>query len=153
MSSVNSIGMDIQAGQGPVSDSTIRDRNPSPFSNLSRESSLASLGRATPYHDRMDTDMDFPPSKEESNLELSYETEQEKALQAGMVANQQVTTRPQPNPNFGVVLSTPFPFTVPSSTLLQIPRTLKCLLTSLLSTLKTNRSMVTWSTISLILMV
>ena len=72
--------MDIQAGQGPVSDSTIRSRNPSPFSNLSRESSLASSGCTTPYYDRMDTDMDFPPSKEELNLELSYETEQEKAL-------------------------------------------------------------------------
>jgi len=80
MSSANGIGIDIQAGQGPVSDSTIRGRNPSPFSNLSRESSLASSGRATPYHDKMDTDMDFPPSKEELNLELSYETEKEKAL-------------------------------------------------------------------------
>ena len=96
MSSVNGIGMDIQAGQGPVSDSTIRGRNPSPFINLSRESSLASSGRSTPYHDRMDTDMDFPPSKEESNLELSYETEQEKALWVGMAANQQETMRPLP---------------------------------------------------------
>ena len=88
--------MDIQAGQGPVSDSTIRGRNPSPFINLSRESSLASSGRSTPYHDRMDTDMDFPPSRKESNLELSYETEQEKALRVGMAANQQETTRPLP---------------------------------------------------------
>ena len=87
MSSANDIGMDIQAGQGPVSDSIIRGRNPSPFSNLSRESSLASLGRITPYHDRMDTDIDFSPSKEELNLELSYETEQEKALRVGMAAN------------------------------------------------------------------
>ena len=44
----------------------------------------------------MDTDMDFPPSKKESNLELSYETEQEKALQVGMAANLQKTTRPLP---------------------------------------------------------
>ena len=96
MSSANGIGMDIQAGQGPVSNSAIRGRNPSPFINLSRESSLASSGCSTSYHDRMDTDMDFPPSKKESNLELSYETEQEKALQVGMAANLQETTRPLP---------------------------------------------------------
>ena len=88
--------MDIQVGQGPVSDSTIRGRNSSPSINLSRESSLASSGRSTPYHDRMDTDMGFPPSRKESNLELSYETEQEKALWVGMAANQQETTRPLP---------------------------------------------------------
>ena len=96
MSFANDIGMDIQAGQGPVSNSTIRGGNPSPSINLSRESSLASLGRSTPYHDRMDTDMNFPPSREESNLELSYETEQEKTLWVGMIANQQETTRPLP---------------------------------------------------------
>jgi len=86
--------MDIQAGQGPVPDSAIRGRNLSPFVNLSRESSLASSGRSTPYHNRMDTDIDFPPSREVSNLELSYETEQEKAQRVGMVANQQDNTRP-----------------------------------------------------------
>ena len=94
MSSANGIGMDIQAGQGPVSDLTIRGRNPSPFINISRESSLASSGRSTSYHDGMDTNMDFSPSREESNLELSYETEQEKARRVGMMANQQETTRP-----------------------------------------------------------
>ena len=96
MSSVNGIGMDIQAGQGPVSDLTIRGKNPSPSFNLSRESSLASSGHSTPYHDRMDTNMDFSPSKKESNLKLSYETEQENALRVGMAANQQKTTRPLP---------------------------------------------------------
>ena len=87
MSSANNIGMDIQAGQGPVSDSTIRGRNSSPSVNLSRESLLASSGHSTPYHDRMDTDMDFPPSREEPNLELSYKIEQEKAQWVGMAAN------------------------------------------------------------------
>jgi len=76
---MNGIEMDIQAGQGPVPDSAIRGRNLSPSVNLSRESLLASLGCSTPYHNRMDTDIDFPPSREVSNLELSYETEQEKA--------------------------------------------------------------------------
>ena len=87
ISSVNSIGMDIQAGQGPVSDSTIRGKNPSSFTNLSRESSLASSGHSTSYHNRMDTDMDPPPSREESNLELSYKIEQKKVQWVGMVAN------------------------------------------------------------------
>ena len=96
MSSAIGIGMNIQTGQGPVSDSTIRGRNSFPFINLSRESSLASSGHSTPYHDRMDTDMDFPLSKEELNLELSYKTEQERALRVSMAANQQETTRPLP---------------------------------------------------------
>jgi len=91
---MNGIGMDIQAGQGPVPNLAIRGRNLSPSVNLSRESSLASLGHSIPYHDRMGTDIDFPPSREVSNLELSYETKQEKAQQVGMVANQQDNTRP-----------------------------------------------------------
>jgi len=86
--------MDIQAGQGPVSNSAIRGRNLSPSVNLSRESSLVSLGHSTPYHNRMDINVDFPPSREVSNLELSYETEQEKAQWVGMAANQQDNTRP-----------------------------------------------------------
>ena len=94
MSSMNSIGMNIQAGQGPVSDSAIRDRNLSPSVNLSRESLLVSSGHSTSYHDRMDTNVDFLPSREVSNLELSYETEQEKAQWVGIAANQQDNTRP-----------------------------------------------------------
>ena len=94
MSSMNGIGMDIQAGQGPVPNPAIRGRNLFPSVNLSRESSLASLGRSTPYHNRMDTNIDFPPSRKVSNLELSYETEQEKAQWVGMAANQQNNTRP-----------------------------------------------------------
>jgi len=85
--------MDIQVGQGPVPDLAIRGRNLSPSVNLSRESSLASSGCSTPYHDRMDTDVDFPPSREVLNLELSYETEQEKAQWVGMAANQQDNMR------------------------------------------------------------
>ena len=90
MSSMTGIGMGIQAGQGPVTNSEVRGRNISPSVNLSRESSLASSGRSTPYHDRIDTDADFPLSREVSNFELSYEAEQEKAQQVSMVANQQV---------------------------------------------------------------
>ena len=94
MSTMNGIGMDIQAGQESVPNSAIRGRNLSPSVNLSRESLLASSSYFTPYHDRMDTDIDFLSSREVSNLELSYETEQEKAQWVGMVANQQDNTRP-----------------------------------------------------------
>ena len=97
MSFVNDIGMDILTGQIPVSDSEVRGRNPVSSVNLSRESLMASSGCLTPYHDRMDTDIDCNPTIEELSpecLELSYETEQEKALWIGMVANHQETTRP-----------------------------------------------------------
>jgi len=45
----------------------------------------------------MDTNMDYIPSVEETNnerLELSYETEQEKAIRISIAANQQESTRP-----------------------------------------------------------
>ena len=97
VSFVNDIGMDIPTGQIPVYDSEVRERNPVSSVNLSRESSMTSSGHLTPYHDRMDTDMDCNPTINEpspEHLELSYETEQEKALQVGMAANHQKTTRP-----------------------------------------------------------
>ena len=58
---------------------------------------MASSGRSTPYHNRMDMDIDSNPNIEDLNtqrLELSLETEQEKALRVGMVANHQETMRP-----------------------------------------------------------
>jgi len=58
---------------------------------------MASSGQATPYHDRMDTNMDCDPTIGESNnerLEMSYKTEQEKAIRVGMAANQQESSRP-----------------------------------------------------------
>jgi len=58
---------------------------------------MASSGRATPYHDRINTDMDYVPTVKETNserLELSYETEHEKAIKVDMAANQQESTRP-----------------------------------------------------------
>ena len=94
MSSANGIGMDIPTGQAPATEVKVRGRSPVSSVNLSRESSMASSGCSTPYHDRMDTDMDFNPPTEELNLELSYETEQEKALRVSMAANQQETMRP-----------------------------------------------------------
>jgi len=97
-----------------------------------------------PYHERMNVDMDLP--SEESQPEISYETEQEKTIRVSMAANQQKTTRPTnvhneaphlmpnmrenllifnfltihmppPNQSYGVVLSTPFLYTALSNTL------------------------------------
>jgi len=54
-------------------------------------------GQTTPYHDRMDIEVDdVPPSNHTSNhhLELSYEMEQEKALRLGKVTNLPDNTRP-----------------------------------------------------------
>ena len=76
MSNKMDLGMDIQSGVSPTTNSEERGRNPLPSANSSRESSLASSGRVTPYHKRMD--MDVVPKIKESNiksLELSYETE------------------------------------------------------------------------------
>ena len=170
--------MDILTGQIPVSDTEVRGRNPVSSVNLSRESLMASSGRLTLYHDRMDTDMDYNPTIKEPSpecLELSYETEQEKALQVGMAANHQetmrppqlmfpmrmmsltsnfhMTLRPLPNQNYGVVLSTPFLFTVLSSTSLQTPRISKLPSISWPNTFKTNKLMVVRIMSSTILMV
>jgi len=122
----------------------------------------------------MDTDMNCNPTIEESSperLELSYETDQEKALWVGMAANHQETTRPPnihneappthtptrmmsltsnshmtlrplPNQNYGVVLSIPFLFMVSSNTLLQTSRISKLPSISWPNTFKTNKLMV-----------
>ena len=95
MSNNLDLGMDFQSGELPATNSEARGRNPLPSANSSREPSMASSGRSTPYHERMD--MDVVPDIEEPNserLELSYETEQEKALRMGKVPIQQDTTRP-----------------------------------------------------------
>ena len=86
------IEMDNPTGQIPALDCEVRGRNPTSAANLSRESSMASSGRSTSYHDRMD--MNCNSTMGEPTPELSYETEQEKALWVSMVANQQETTRP-----------------------------------------------------------
>ena len=138
--------------QFPNNESKVRGRNSFLPVNLSRESSVASSERSTPYHKRMNIDMDLP--SEESQPEISYKTEQEKAIQVSMVANQQETTRftnvhnkaPHLMPNmrenllifnfltihmlplnqsYGVVLSTPFLYMALSNTLPQMQKTLK----------------------------
>ena len=68
---------------------------------------MASSGRSTPYHNRMNTDPDesFPNSEvPNKRLELSYETEQEKALRIGKATNQQDTSRPHDTNNEATLL-------------------------------------------------
>ena len=63
---------------------------------------MVSSGQSTPYHDRMDTDPDGEPTIEGNNneqLELSYKTEQEKAMRIGKAIIQQDNTRPQASNN------------------------------------------------------
>ena len=91
MSSTNDIGMDIPAGQFSNNKSKVRGRNSFLPVNLSRESSVALSGCSTPYHERMNVNMDL--SSKESHSELSYEAEQEKVIWISMMANQQETIR------------------------------------------------------------
>ena len=78
MSSEMNIEIDIQSGQVLTNNSEVRGRNPLSSANSSRDPSMVSSGRSTPYHDRMDIDLDSEPTIGENNnerLELSYETE------------------------------------------------------------------------------
>ena len=92
MSSANDIEMDIPTGQVPNTETKVRGRNSFSPIHLSREYSMALSGCSTPYHKRMNIDMD--PTNEELNPDLSYEAEQEKAIRVSIAANQQETTRP-----------------------------------------------------------
>ena len=70
--------MDNQIEWVPITNPEIRERNPVSSVNISRESSMASSVWSTPYHERIDTDMDCNSTSGESNTEcceLSYEAE------------------------------------------------------------------------------
>ena len=91
------IGMDIQSGWVLTNNPEVQGKNLLFSTNSSRDPSMGSSGRSTPYHDRMDTDPDDAPTIGEianERLELSYETEQENALRIGKATNQQDTSRP-----------------------------------------------------------
>ena len=95
MSCINDIGMDKSPGQAPAFSFEVRGRNPTSIANLSRESSIAFSSRSTPYHKRIDLNIDSNATMGELTPELSYETEQEKALHVSMAADQQETMRPR----------------------------------------------------------
>ena len=75
MSSVNDIEMDSSIGQVSVFDFEVRGRIPTSAVNFSRDSLLVSSGCETPYHNRMDSNMDCSFSMGEPTPELSYEAE------------------------------------------------------------------------------
>ena len=75
VSCINDIGMDKSPGQAPAFSFEVRGRNPTFIANLSRESSIASSGRSTPYHERIDLNIDGDATMGELTPELFYETE------------------------------------------------------------------------------
>ena len=98
ISTANDIGMDIQSRRVPTNNPEVQGRNLVSSVNISRESLMASSGRPTPYHKRMDIDIEPVPTIQNPSmerLELSYEAEQEKESRVGMAANHQETSRPQ----------------------------------------------------------
>ena len=108
MSIRNDLGMDIQLGVSPTINSEVRGRNPSPSAKSSRESSLASSGRSTLYHEKME--IDIIPGTVESNtesLDLLYETAQEKEIRVSMAANQQVNQQAPTRSLDGINEATP----------------------------------------------
>ena len=83
MPSESSIGMNNKTGRVLSNNNEVRGRNATSSNLSSREPSMASSGRSTPYCDRMEMDLDKTPVAEAANIgnpELSYETEQDKAL-------------------------------------------------------------------------
>jgi len=94
VSSLNHIEMDLSTGQVPDNNCEVRERTPNTALNFSRESSIASSGWATLYCDRMDDRIDYESTSGDMSLELSYETEQEKALHTSKAADQQDPMRP-----------------------------------------------------------
>jgi len=67
--------MNKPTSQVPAFECEVRGRNPTFAANLSRESLMASSGQSTPYHDRMDINMDCNSTMGEPTPELSYKTE------------------------------------------------------------------------------
>ena len=89
----NSTGMDNSTGQEPANNCEARGRTPTTTLNLSRESSMASFGWATPYYDRMYDRIDCDSISGDMAPELSYKTEQEKVLWTSKAADLQYPMR------------------------------------------------------------
>ena len=97
MPSESSIGMDNMTGRVLSNNNEVRGRNVASSNLSSREPSMAFSGRSTPYCDRMDMDLDETPTAGEASIEsteLSYETEQEKALRLGKATDTETNMRP-----------------------------------------------------------
>ena len=88
--------MDSQQGRVPANNDEVRGRSPLSSNNSSREPSMGSSGRSTPYHDRMVIDDDDGPPANHTNIQspqLSYEKTQEKELRLGKATNLPDNTR------------------------------------------------------------
>ena len=86
MPSEMNIGMDNQSGQVMTNNTEVQGRSPLSSAISSRDPSMVSSGHSTPYHDKMDIDLDDAPTTggiDNEHLDLSYETEQENALRKG----------------------------------------------------------------------
>ena len=88
VSSVNHTGMDSSIGQLSAFNFEIRKRSPTTNRNFSKDSLTMSSGWATPYHNRMDVNMDCDSMVEDYTPELLYKTKQEKVLCVSKVADQ-----------------------------------------------------------------
>ena len=99
MSSSIHTGMDIPKEQVPANDIEIRGRTPTTAINLSRESSMASPGQVTSYHDRMNNRIDCDSVLRDKSSELFYKTEQEKAFCFSKAFKTIGNTRPQDGSN------------------------------------------------------
>ena len=91
--------MDSSTGQLPVFNFEVRGRISTSTINLSRESLMAFSGWETPYHGRMDDNMDCDSMIGDLTPELSYKTEQEKVLHVSKAADQHEPMRPMGSNN------------------------------------------------------
>jgi len=83
--------MDLPSGPYPDNYDKVRGRNSFTNKNTSRDSSMSSSMFSVTYHERMaiNNGMDVNEVMNDNSSALSYEDEQEKALQVSKAAEQQ----------------------------------------------------------------
>ena len=91
MSSTSNSGMDLPSGPYPDNYDKVRGRNSFTNKNTSRDLSMSSSMFSVTYHERMaiNNGMDVNEVMNDNSSALSYEDEQEKALQVSKAAEQQ----------------------------------------------------------------
>ena len=95
MLSSNNTGMDILAGSALDNFDKVRGRNSSTNKNISRNISMSSTISSIAYHERMvNNGMDIDSEPMNNPPDLSYETEQEKAIHISKATKLQENIRP-----------------------------------------------------------
>jgi len=95
MLSSNNTGMDILAGSAPDNFDEVRGRNSSTNKNTSRDTSMSSTILSVTYHEKMvNNGMDIDSELVNNFPDLSYETEQEKAICISKATELQGNIRP-----------------------------------------------------------